>query len=540
MTETLVNTYTSNYQTSPSVAVDADGDFVVAWQSNAQDGDGYGIYAQLYNELGVAVGSEFRVNTTTASNQSAPSVAVDADGDFVVAWQSYGQDGDGYGYGIYAQLYNELGVAVGSEFRVNTTTASNQSAPSVAVDADGDFVVAWQSYGQDGDGYGYGIYAQLYNELGVAVGSEFRVNTTTASNQSAPSVAVDADGDFVVAWQSSGQDGSSFGVYTDINPTCFLRGTLILTSRGEVPAEALRAGDLVATRFGGLRPIRWIGTQSFHPRFAGPTSTPIRFAPGSLGHGMPATDLFVSPAHAMLVAGAPNDELLAHAGALVNGITITQPAFQGDSIDYFHLDLGPHDCVLANGAWAETYFEDHNRNSFHNAADFHARFPGHQPHRQESCLPIVTEEHPEIDAIRQRLGPSLPIIAAPHLLADGTPVMLQQEDEGTWHATIPAGVRELRLVCRSACPAKLGISTDQRRLGFVVGRLELNGHAVPLHILAQGWHGLEHDGAQAWRWTDGNALLPHLAATQDTRLVLHGWWHPAVRGGAEAGQRVAA
>ena len=394
------------------------------------------------------------------------------------------------------------------------------------------------SSGQDGSGFG--VYAQRYNASGAAVGSEFRVNTTTASNQSAPSVAVDADGDFVVAWQSSGQDGSSFGVYTDINPTCFLRGTLILTSRGEVPAEALRAGDLVATRFGGLRPIRWIGTQSFHPRFAGPTSTPIRFAPGSLGHGMPATDLFVSPAHAMLVAGAPNDELLAHAGALVNGITITQPAFQGDSIDYFHLDLGPHDCVLANGAWAETYFEDHNRNSFHNAADFHARFPGHQPHRQESCLPIVTEEHPEIDAIRQRLGPSLPIIAAPHLLADGTPVMLQQEDEGTWHATIPAGVRELRLVCRSACPAKLGISTDQRRLGFVVGRLELNGHAVPLHILAQGWHGLEHDGAQAWRWTDGNALLPHLAATQDTRLVLHGWWHPAVRGGAEAGQRVAA
>ena len=481
MTETLVNTYTSNYQTSPSVAVDADGDFVVAWQSNAQDGDGYGIYAQLYNELGVAVGSEFRVNTTTASNQSAPSVAVDADGDFVVAWVSSGQDGSGFG-----------------------------------------------------------VYAQRYNASGAAVGSEFRVNTYTASTQSAPSVAVDADGDFVVAWQSSGQDGSSFGVYTDINPTCFLRGTLILTSRGEVPAEALRAGDLVATRFGGLRPIRWIGTQSFHPRFAGPTSTPIRFAPGSLGHGMPATDLFVSPAHAMLVAGAPNDELLAHAGALVNGITITQPAFQGDSIDYFHLDLGPHDCVLANGAWAETYFEDHNRNSFHNAADFHARFPGHQPHRQESCLPIVTEEHPEIDAIRQRLGPSLPIIAAPHLLADGTPVMLQQEDEGTWHATIPAGVRELRLVCRSACPAKLGISTDQRRLGFVVGRLELNGHAVPLHILAQGWHGLEHDGAQAWRWTDGNALLPHLAATQDTRLVLHGWWHPAVRGGAEAGQRVAA
>jgi hypothetical protein len=165
--------------------------------------------------------------------------------------------------------------------------------------------------------------------------------------------------------------------------------------------EQLRAGDLVATKFGGLRPIRWIGTQRFHPRFAGPTNTPIRFAPGSLGQGIPSTTLFVSPGHALLVG-----EVLAHAGALVNGTTITQPAFHGDSIDYFHLDLGPHDCVLANSAWAESYFEDQNRNSFHNAADFHARFPGHEPVRQATCLPIVTADHPGIDGLRWMLTPA--------------------------------------------------------------------------------------------------------------------------------------
>ena len=189
--------------------------------------------------------------------------------------------------------------------------------------------------------------------------------------------------------------------------TCFLRGTLILTARGEVPVEKLRAGDLVVTKFGGLRSIRWIGTQRFHPRFAGPTNTPIRFAPGSLGQGIPSTALFVSPGHAMLVG-----EVLAHAGALVNGTTITLPAFQGDSIDYFHLDLGPHDCVLANGAWAESYFEDQNRNSFHNAADFHARFPGHEPVRQANCLPIVTAAHPGIEGLRRMLTPPAARLAA--------------------------------------------------------------------------------------------------------------------------------
>ena len=201
--------------------------------------------------------------------------------------------------------------------------------------------------------------------------------------------------------------GDQVSFTADTFTTCFLRGTLILTSRGEVPVEKLRAGDLVATKFGGLRPIRWIGTQRFHPRFAGPTNTPIRFAPGSLGQGIPSTALFVSPGHAMLVG-----EVLAHAGALVNGTTITQPRFHGDSIDYFHIDLGPHDCVLANSAWAESYFEDQNRNSFHNAADFHARFPGHEPVRQATCLPIVTAEHPGIEGLRRMLTPPAARLAA--------------------------------------------------------------------------------------------------------------------------------
>ena len=183
--------------------------------------------------------------------------------------------------------------------------------------------------------------------------------------------------------------------------TCFLRGTLILTSRGEVKVEALRAGDMVATRFGGVQPIRWIGTQSFDGRFAGRTTTPIRFARGSLGSGMPSCDLFVSPGHAMLVG-----EVLAHAGALVNGETIVQQRMRG-VIEYFHLDLGPHDCVLANGAWAESYFEDRNRDSFHNAAEFHALHPGHVAERQACCLPIVTAGHPGLAALRARLAPAV-------------------------------------------------------------------------------------------------------------------------------------
>jgi len=207
--EFRVNTMTSATQDYPNVAMDADGDFVITWQSSVQDGSLYGIFAQRYNAAGVAQGAEFQVNTFTAGSQAYSSIAMDADGDFIVTWTSDGQDGSLYG--IYAQRYNAAGVAQGSEFRVNTFTASEQREPNVAMDADGDFVITWQSYEQDGSNYD--IYAQRYNAAGVAQGSEFRVNTFTANIQRDPSVAMDADGDFVITWESYGQDGSSYGIY---------------------------------------------------------------------------------------------------------------------------------------------------------------------------------------------------------------------------------------------------------------------------------------------------------------------------------------
>lgn len=204
-----INTHTTSNQDFAKVAVDADGDFVVAWESYLQDGSGDGVYARRFNAAGVPQGNEFRVNSTTTGDQAKPSLAMDADGDFVVVWQSSGQDGDNAG--IYGQRYNAAGVAQGSEFPVNTTTTNGQIFPSVDMDADGDFVVVWQSFEQDGSGYG--VYGQLYDAAGVPQGSEFRVNTHTSGSQRNASVSMDTDGDFVVVWQSFGQDGDEYGVY---------------------------------------------------------------------------------------------------------------------------------------------------------------------------------------------------------------------------------------------------------------------------------------------------------------------------------------
>lgn len=75
----------------------------------------------------------------------------------------------------------------------------------------GEFVIAWTSDSQDGSTGG--VYAQRYDANGVAVDGEFLVNTTTAGHQDYASVSLNAAGEFVITWSSYDQDGSFWGVY---------------------------------------------------------------------------------------------------------------------------------------------------------------------------------------------------------------------------------------------------------------------------------------------------------------------------------------
>jgi large repetitive protein len=211
--EVQVNTYTTSIQNYPTITAMADGGFVVSWQSNGQDGDGYGIYAQCYNAAGRAVGLEFQVNSSTTNSQIAPTITALTDGGFVVSWSSSnGQDGSGWG--VYAQRYNAAGVAAGSEFQVNTFTTSDQYNSSITALVGGGFVVSWDSFAKEGSNFG--ICAQRYDAAGQAAGAEFQVNTYTTDTQSSSAVTALTGGGFVVSWQSDSQDGSSSGIYAKI------------------------------------------------------------------------------------------------------------------------------------------------------------------------------------------------------------------------------------------------------------------------------------------------------------------------------------
>ena len=206
--EFRVNTYVSNAQSIPHVARGSGGDFVVIWTST-HDGEGYGIFGQRFDSSGALSGPEFQVNSYTTGDQVWSSVAAASSGNFVAVWQSDGEDGSSRG--IYGQRYAASGVPLGPEFRVNTFTTNQQSVPTVGSNGSGDFVVAWSSYLQDGSSYG--VFAQRFGSSGAPVGPEFRVNTYTTSLQAARSAAVDPFGNFIITWNSFGQDGSNHGAY---------------------------------------------------------------------------------------------------------------------------------------------------------------------------------------------------------------------------------------------------------------------------------------------------------------------------------------
>jgi collagen type I/II/III/V/XI/XXIV/XXVII alpha len=164
--------------------------------------------------------------------------------------------------------------------------------------------------------------------------------------------------------------GYTFGVLPNAGSTgsdltvtaiCYAAGTRILTPHGEVPIERLHHDDLVMTVSGRPQPIRWIGQRRVnfrrHPNRQ--RILPVRIAAHAFGEGRPKRNLLLSPDHAVYVEG-----VLIPIRHLINGTTITQ--IECRAITYYHIELQPHDVLLAEGMPAESYLEAGARSAFDN------------------------------------------------------------------------------------------------------------------------------------------------------------------------------
>ena len=210
-----VNSFDSGIQSNGTIAVSTEGEVLVVWSSNGQDGAGEGVYGQYFNSQGVRVGGEFRVNQNTAKNQSCPRVAFMGGRRFVVAWVGESINGTNSSgapnlrSNVYGRIISSDGQG-GNEYQLNAGDVVAQEVTVAGMTGEG-FVVGWSQKDELNTRNISDIYARKFGSNGLPVEQGKKINTFLPGVQGDPSLAVLGD-QVMINWSSVGQDSGGVGV----------------------------------------------------------------------------------------------------------------------------------------------------------------------------------------------------------------------------------------------------------------------------------------------------------------------------------------
>ncbi|MEO9804103.1 MAG: cadherin-like domain-containing protein, partial [Reichenbachiella sp.] len=194
--KTLLNTETDGSQENPDVAINDLGESTFVWESASNQ-----IMGKGFGSDGESI--EFTVTDDTFRNVD-PSVALNDEGDFVVAWSSYELTSPYSTYSIKYMRYEVDGdeIVPDGPYTIAQGTSTESKAlnnPDVAISEDGNFVIVWGDSETDVSD----IKARYVNTENV---SDLELNVTDNSpTESAkePAVDIDDEGNFTVIWQES-------------------------------------------------------------------------------------------------------------------------------------------------------------------------------------------------------------------------------------------------------------------------------------------------------------------------------------------------
>jgi hypothetical protein len=315
--EFLVNSYTNQFQVQPVVASLVNSNVVVAWNSQAQDGHGQGVYARLLSPTGEILGNEFRVNQATNRNQRAASITGLSDGNFVVVWISESDraitpaDNRPIDALVWGRIFNSAGTPVNGEFLVSETN-SICGHPSVAAIGDGGFVVNWSRYDLGNTTNTWDVVSRSFSANGTPASAVVRLNTTTLGEQKVPRVSA-AGSNYLSLWTS--HDGSSEGVY----------GRYMMVDGTPITGE--------------FRVNTTTGGKQMQPSLAGNSTGNFVVVWSSYVVGGPAFDLYAqrfseSASGQLFPPAAPYVSVL-NSGA----VNVTWPELAGYSVAYYELEV---------------------------------------------------------------------------------------------------------------------------------------------------------------------------------------------------------
>jgi hypothetical protein len=283
----------------PRIASDANGNQVVAWV----DYPSGNILAQRFLANGTPIGSAIQIAAASPSDQGGevtnPAVAVNASGQFVVAWANEGPRilwqipylaaYSAWPVTLHARTFQADGTPVSSDIQFAdmplSWTSVNRAA--VAIDDDGDFVVGWwqatQSIIFDVGLYpahyseSQAVYARVYSAAGKAKIGPIKIDSgrATRKTQKQPlighlagpvAVGMDSVGNFAIAWQSS--ELSTAGSASQINVRSYTiagtaSGTATVVNQTPVGTTSIAGtgGPMMAMNRSGQYVLTWSGCE---------------------------------------------------------------------------------------------------------------------------------------------------------------------------------------------------------------------------------------------------------------------------------------
>lgn len=194
--EWRASTYAFSAQAEAALALDEEGNLVVAWSSRRQQEGHYSVYAQRFSPRGVAIGGETQLSLWGQSHQQSPVLNTDEAGNLWAAWLSYGQDGH-VGAIIARRLRPDLTGS--SEICVNEQGRGHQFDPVIASNDRGQTLVVWRSTPHPKQPAR--LFGRLLDADGKPLTSEFTISAAVAARgEVAPAVCATSDGGFAVAY----------------------------------------------------------------------------------------------------------------------------------------------------------------------------------------------------------------------------------------------------------------------------------------------------------------------------------------------------
>ncbi len=208
LTPILVSPSGLAFQQAPSLAR-VPGGFFAVWNADGLDGSLFGVFSQRLDGNGQPIGPRRQVNTTTEEDQRDPALDSDPLGNTLMAWMSYGQDGDRGG--IFGRLLNSTGNPVSTEFQINAITAGHQELPQVAALPGGAFAVAWQTTPM-GSMSG-ALSFRVFSNAGHSLTGEIRIPVLPGRFARLVDLAPTPEGRIQIRWGLDNPQGGLLGLF---------------------------------------------------------------------------------------------------------------------------------------------------------------------------------------------------------------------------------------------------------------------------------------------------------------------------------------